>query len=182
MYLTGYTRVEIFRPECNPSFTSLHCVATLPRDISEVLPYVNARLGGHEYLADPPALVLKVHGRLITLHPDRVAVNALKDEEEAERILEWVRREINEAYETRAETVPSFASAPKPDFARLLKHLPRTNCRRCGAPTCLVFAVRLAEGSFEPDDCPPLGEPARAASKIALAAYLAELHLPRAVF
>ena len=76
MLLTGY-RKEIFRPECNPQFQSLHCIAYLNEDIAAVLPYLNAVLGGHQYLKEPPSLTLKVHGKLITLHPREIAVNAL---------------------------------------------------------------------------------------------------------
>ena len=31
-------RKEIFRPECNSTFQSLHCIARLDQDIGEVLP------------------------------------------------------------------------------------------------------------------------------------------------
>jgi ArsR family metal-binding transcriptional regulator len=77
--LKGY-RKEIFRPECNPQFQSLHCIAHLDQDVTEVLPYLIAVLGGHQYFKDPPALTLKIHGKLITFHPREIAVNALKDE------------------------------------------------------------------------------------------------------
>ena len=97
MLLKGY-RKEIFRPEYNPQFQSLHCLAHLDQDVTEVLPYLNAVLGGHQYLQDPPALTLKVHGKLITLHPREIAVNALKDEVEADKILEWLKQEINETW------------------------------------------------------------------------------------
>ncbi len=40
MFLKGY-RKEIFRPECNPNFQSVHCLAHLESDISGVLPYLN---------------------------------------------------------------------------------------------------------------------------------------------
>ena len=82
MLLRSYT-AEIFRPECNPSFQSLHCIAHLDQDISEALPYLNAVLGGFEYLKDPPAVTFKTQGKLITVHPCKIAVNALKDKEEA---------------------------------------------------------------------------------------------------
>jgi len=55
MLLKGYTK-EIFRPECNPGFQSVHCIARLEQDITEVLPYLNAVLGGFEYFEDPPAV------------------------------------------------------------------------------------------------------------------------------
>ena len=93
MLLIRYTK-EIFRPECNPSFQSLHCIAHLDQDITEALPYLNTTLGGFEYLKDPPAVTFRVHGKIITVHPREIAVNALRNEEEAEKILEWLKREI----------------------------------------------------------------------------------------
>jgi len=107
MLLQSYTK-EIFRPECNPSFQSLHCIAHLGQDVSEALPYLNATLGGFEYLKDPPTVTFRVHGKLITVYSREIAVNALKDEEEADKILEWLRREINEAWDKRGEIEPKY--------------------------------------------------------------------------
>ncbi|MBW1980056.1 MAG: Fe-S cluster protein [Deltaproteobacteria bacterium] len=160
MLLTGY-RKEIFRPECNPQFQSLHCIAHLEEDISEVLPYLNTVLGGHQYLKEPPALTLKIYGKLITLHPREIAINALKDEAEAEKILEWLKKEINDTWEKRTEIEPSFETPEKPRVLEILKLLPKTNCRECGQPTCMVFATQVADGGRGPEDCPPLSEEAR---------------------
>jgi hypothetical protein len=52
MLLKGY-RKEIFRPECNPSFQSLHRIAHLDDNIREVLPYLNALLGGMSIIRIP---------------------------------------------------------------------------------------------------------------------------------
>ena len=123
MLLKGY-RKEIFRPECNPSFQSLHCIAHLDQDVSEALPYLNATLGGFEYLKDPPAVTFRVHGKIITVHPRQIAVNALRDEEEAEKILQWLQREINEAWEKRDEIKPRYEGSPKPKVLEILKLLP----------------------------------------------------------
>lgn len=71
MLLENYTK-EIFRPECNPQFQSIHCFAHLDEDISEVLPYLNTTLGGSGYTTDPPSLMLQVHGRLIAFHPKKL--------------------------------------------------------------------------------------------------------------
>jgi ArsR family metal-binding transcriptional regulator len=48
----------------------------------------------------------------------------------------------------------------------VLKLLPRTNCKECGEPTCMVFAVRLIEGAKDQDNCPPLQEDKREELKI----------------
>jgi 4Fe-4S ferredoxin len=40
----------------------------------------------------------------------------------------------------------------------LYKLLPKTNCKRCGKPTCMAFALELFKGKVKVDDCPPLIE------------------------
>jgi ArsR family metal-binding transcriptional regulator len=153
--LESYTK-RIFRAECNPQFESLHCIARLDQDVSAALPYLNSVLGGFEYLKDPPAVIFRSRGRLITVHGREIAINALQDEEEADKILEWLKREINQAWENRGEITPSTEGAPKPQVFEILKILPRTNCRECGEPTCMVFAVRASDGIKSASDCPPL--------------------------
>ena len=155
MLLKTYKK-EIFRPECNPEFESLHCIAYLDQDISEVLPYLNAELGGFDYVKDPPAVIFKSHGRLISVHGDRIAINSLKDNTEADRILKWLVDEINSTWLKRDQITPSFEGVPRPNVVELLKYLPQTNCRECDCPTCLVFACRMAEGVKSPHDCPHL--------------------------
>ena len=171
MLLEDY-RKEIFRPECNPSFQSLHCIAHLDQDISEALPYLNSRLGGFEFLKDPPALTFKHHGKLITLHARKIAVNALADVAEADKILEWLKREINETWEMRNEIKPSYDVPGKPKVLEILKTLPKTNCKECSQPTCMVFATLVAEGAKGPDDCPAMDRQ----KKHILQAYLGQFH------
>ena len=156
MLLKSYTK-EIFRPECNPGFESVHCIAHLDQDISAVLPYLNAVLGGFEFVKDPPTVMFRSQGKFITLHGRKIAINALKDEAEADKILKWLKREINEVWKNRDNIEPSYEGAPKPSVIEILKLLPRTNCRECGESTCMVFAARLADRVKGPENCPPLG-------------------------
>lgn len=167
MLLESY-RLEIFNSACNPDAMDVHCFAHLDQDVGPALPYLNTVLGGFEYLQNPPAVTFKAHGKLITVHSHKIAINALKDEEQASKIVEWLKREINEAWEKRDEIVPSYQGAPRPQLIEILKLLPKTNCRQCGEPTCMVFAARVAEGAKGVEDCPPLiGE-----KRQALEAYL----------
>ena len=152
MLLTGY-RKEIFRPECNPNFQSVHCIAHLEEDVGEALPYLNAVLGGDSYIKDPPSVTFKFHGKLVTVHAKKVAINALKNEEEAENILEWLKTEINEAWERREALTPKFTGKSRPHILEIYKLLPKTNCRECGQPTCMVFASLAADGIKGHTDC-----------------------------
>jgi ArsR family metal-binding transcriptional regulator len=155
MLLQRY-RLEIFNNECMPSAMSVQCFAHLDQDVSEVLPFLNANLGGFEYVSDPPAVTFRSQGKLITVHGRKIAVNALKDENEARKIVEWLKNEINDAWENRADIEPRYEGLGRPQVIEILKLLPRTNCGECGAPTCMVFAARVAEGAKGAEDCPPL--------------------------
>ncbi len=172
MLLEGYKK-EIFRAKCNPSFESIHCIAHLEQDVSDVLPYLNAVLGGFEYLKDPPAVTFKMHGKLITVHSKEIAINALKGEEEANKILEWLKQEINDAWEKRNEIVPCYEGIGKPKVFEILKLLPKTNCRECGESTCMVFAARIAEGAKGIEKCKPISDE----NKMKLSDYMDQFRL-----
>ena len=45
----------------------------------------------------------------------------------------------------------------------IFKHLPKTNCRDCGVPTCLAFAMKVAQKQASLEDCPHVTEEAKAA-------------------
>ncbi len=45
----------------------------------------------------------------------------------------------------------------------IYKLLPKTNCKECGFPTCLAFAMKLAQKGAELDACPYVSDEARAA-------------------
>ncbi len=43
----------------------------------------------------------------------------------------------------------------------IFKNLPKTNCKECGVPTCLAFAMKVASGQAGLDSCPHLSDDAR---------------------
>ena len=168
MLLTGY-RTEFCRPP-NPEAQHLRCVAYLNEDIGAVLPYLNTVLRGHQYIKQPPALTLKYDGKLITLYSKEIGINIVKDKIEADNILKWLKQEINDAWKKRAELTPSYKTPEKPVILNILKLLPKTNCRECGHPTCLVFASLVTEGTAGPENCPQLDKQ----NKLELQNYLAQ--------
>src|SRR5512133_3451493 len=44
----------------------------------------------------------------------------------------------------------------------IYKLLPQTNCKECGFPTCLAFAMKLAQKGTELDKCPYVSDEAKA--------------------
>ncbi|MBI9075170.1 MAG: Fe-S cluster protein [Desulfatibacillum sp.] len=172
MLLTGWTK-EIFRPECNPSFESVHCRAHLSEDVGEALPYLNAVLGGTQYFAEPPQVMFHHHGRIIKVGASEIAINALTDEAEADKVLTWLQNEINEAWENRGSITPCYKGREQPKLIEILKLLPKTNCKKCGQPTCMVFAAQVREGGRGIEACPELTPP----NRTALEQYLSRFDL-----
>ncbi len=43
----------------------------------------------------------------------------------------------------------------------IFKMLPKTNCKKCGQPTCLAFAMKLAQRQASLDQCPDVSEEAK---------------------
>jgi ArsR family metal-binding transcriptional regulator len=170
MLLNGY-RVEIFLPACNAHFQSLHCIAHLDEDVGEAIPFLNAVLGGDVYIKDPPSVTFTMHGKLLTVHGRKIAVNALRDEAEAHSILKWIKDEINGAWENRERIVPKYEGAKKAHPLEIYKLLPRTNCKACGQPTCMAFSALAASGVKGAEDCTALQKDGRSMLEKYLSAF-----------
>ena len=54
----------------------------------------------------------------------------------------------------------------------LHKLLPQTDCQECGKKTCLAFAIDLAKGKCQLENCPYLNQPEFAENRRALAKLL----------
>lgn len=159
-------RMEIFNNECMPGAMTVQCFAHLEGDVGPALPYLNTVQGGFDYIKEPPSITFRAQGKLMTVHSNKIAVNALKDENEAVKIVEWLIREINAAWVGRADIEPSYTGLPRIELIEVLKLLPRTNCGECGCPTCMVFASQVTEGGKDASHCPQM-EPEKAARLMA---------------
>lgn len=167
MLLTSY-QIQIVRPECSPTSKLLACFVDLDQDIGEALPFLNAELGGASFTTEPLTMLLKRDGRLITLHPRKIAITHLEEAVDADTVMEWLQGTINDVWSRRDSIKPLHRTPDPVQPMSILKLLPRTNCGECGSPTCLAFAVELAGGREVVQGCPALAEESRRA----LASYL----------
>ena len=133
MLLEGY-RVKIFRGVQSSVFiAALHCTTGPGCGLRFALS--KYRSGGDQYLSDPPEVMFHHHGTIIKVAAREIAIKALKDENEAERILAWLKDEINRVWEDRERISPSREGRQKPKLINILQLLPKTNCKKCGQPT-----------------------------------------------
>ncbi len=133
-------------------------IAHLDVDISEVLPYLNAVLGRGVYLPSEPALSWRYEGHNIGFWPDRIAVDHLRDRDEARQVIEDLIALVNRVWGRRDEIEPDHTTHEYLQPLEVYKLLPQTNCGACGEKGCFPFAVKLAAGQIRIEACSPLFE------------------------
>ena len=157
MLLQSY-QLEVVNNHCMPGALSVNCIARLDQDVGCAIPYLNAVIEGDQFTPDPPSITFRNEGKLISVQERMITVNAVRDETQGRKIVEWIMREINEAWENRTNIEPRTTKTERPQLIEILKRLPKTNCKKCGAPTCMVFATWVVQGAKDETQCPELGE------------------------
>ena len=157
MLIDNY-ELEIYTPPCDPGAERYAVRGRLTADISEVLPYLNATLRGAIYYPGAKALTWKGAGHSLAFHAYEVAVSNIEDRSNAEEKLKEAVALVNRTWEHRAEITPDMSTRQRPTAMAVYKLLPRTNCKKCGEPTCFTFAGKLVGAHRILADCPPLAE------------------------
>jgi ArsR family metal-binding transcriptional regulator len=134
----------------------IRVIAEISDEIHEVFPYLNAILKGCLYNHPALTLTIKKDGKLFTLHAHHITLAKIEDEKEAEETLRWLQDLINETYEKRNHIEPSFSKGAELKALDIYKLLPGTSCKKCGALTCLAFAVKLVGQEIDITKCIPL--------------------------
>ena len=154
MLLTSYKINRVLPCLADPM--KIRVIADVSEEIHEVFPYLNATLKGCIYNHAANTLTIPKDQVLITLHALHITLAKIEDEKEAEELLAWLRDLINETHENRNQIEPNYSMAAELKALDLFKLLPGTNCKQCGEPTCLAFAVKLAGRDIEIRKCDPL--------------------------
>ena len=147
-------RVE--SPPCDPGSERWSAFAELGADISAVLPYLNATLQGARYEHAAGVLTWRTGGRAVSFRGGQIAVSNLEDRHEADAVVQRMVNLVNRVWEDRDRVQPSLARREPPKVLEVYKLLPGGNCKACGEPTCLTFAMKLAVGQAKIEACQPL--------------------------
>ena len=83
--------------------------ALLDRDISPILPYINAVLKGAIYNREGHTLTIKRERKILTLYPNKITGAKIDDREDAQSILSELTALINDCHE-RSRSLSIFAS------------------------------------------------------------------------
>jgi ArsR family metal-binding transcriptional regulator len=132
--------------------------AEMSRDVSELLPYLNAVIKTATYNKEADTLCFTRQGKLIALYPEKIAVAKAHSPTDAWEMLDWIKDTINETYENQDTIQPNYQRRAGVTALDIFQFLPRLNCRKCDELTCLAFAVNLLAGKREIAECKPLFE------------------------
>jgi len=154
MFLNNYKIIGI--GPCLADGSQFRVTALLPRDISGLLPYLNAVLKFCAYEPFVPALTFRCKGSPVVLHPDRIIIGRLRQVDEAEEILDAAVGLINRVEKQKNSLRPEFLPKELTQPGEVYRLLPRTDCAECGELTCIAFTVRLVKGEKKAEDCPHL--------------------------
>ena len=141
---------------CMADEKKIRLIAYFDRDITELLPYLNAVIKGASYNKNASTLTYAKERRLINLYNIKVTVAKADDIIDAWMILDEVKKLINDTYRRRETIKPSYEEKIKVTALQIYGWLPKTNCKACGETTCLAFAVRLLLGEQKLENCKPL--------------------------
>lgn len=147
-------------PECHPGATSFNVFVDIQDDITAVLPYLNAVLEGPtDYRHENAILLWEGNGKRHAFRPHEIAISSFQSNEDGTGYAQKVVERINDIWRRRERITPNEKGiGPLPNALDLYKLLPRTNCRKCGFPTCMAYAVELRTDASKLDLCPELSE------------------------
>lgn len=151
--------VKLATPECLPTSARFSALISLEENISEVLPYLNAALGGYDYYHQDKILLWADKGRLYAFRPYEIAIAPVNDLDEARELADRVVKKVNDVWQRRNEIEPNLKGRKTPPSAlQIFKLLPGTNCKACGFTTCMAFAAAVRTDSTKSTLCPYLSE------------------------
>ncbi len=133
-------------------------VVSAQEDLGPFLPYLSAVARVLYYDPQEPALVFKFEGFKVAVRRDNVQIGPVPDAEVGRKVKERVEEFLEEVWARREEISPRHEPRSLPPPLEIYRRLPGTNCGRCGEPTCMAFAVRLAALEAELSACAPLYE------------------------
>jgi len=161
----GRAALSVLAP-CVADRRKIRLIAELSGDLGPVLPYLNAVMERASFNPQNSVLTFMDAHRLVSVHSRRVTVAKADEPVDGWRTLEALRRRVEDTWARRAEIEPSYDTRERPPALEIMKRLPRTNCKSCGEPTCLAFAVKVWNGEATVTDCSPVFDCGEASSDL----------------
>ena len=156
--ITDY-RCELAEAGCAPGSGFYSLKVTLTRDISAVLPYLNALFDNTRYDHDNQILISEMNNRGYAFRSLDIRVSGIVDVADVPQAAQEIVDRVNQVWRERDRITPSYSERKLPTVIDVYQLLPRTNCKQCGYITCLAFAAEVRTNPGLLAQCPPLSQP-----------------------
>jgi ArsR family metal-binding transcriptional regulator len=152
-------------PACEPGAEYWNATARFEDDISEAFPYLNAQWKNAIYSPVAKQLTFGFEGRAVALKPHEITISNLPDRDAATIEMEKIVAEINRIWMDRENLDPLHTPRKRLVAMEVYQHLPQTNCKICGQPSCFAFASKITVGEADVMACTPLFDEVQYAEK-----------------
>jgi ArsR family metal-binding transcriptional regulator len=156
--ITDYN-CELAEAGCFPGSGFYTLRVTLKRDISPILPYLNAVCENTMYDHDNHILICEMNNRGYAFRSMDIRVSGIVDASDVPQVAKDTVDRVNQVWRERDRITPSYSERKLPTVIDIYQLLPKTNCKQCGYLTCLAFAAELRTDPALLAQCPPLLEP-----------------------
>ena len=162
--ITDYN-CELAEAGCAPGSGFYALKVTLRRDVSAVLPYLNAVFENTRYDHDNKILICDMSNHGYAFRSMDIRVSGIVDVSSVPQAAKEVVDRVNQVWRERDQITPSYKERQLPTVIEIYQLLPKTNCKQCGCLTCLAFAAELRTDPGLLIQCPPLSQPEYAGNR-----------------
>lgn len=143
---------------CIADSSKLRVSANMTPPLGGVLKLLEPLFPRSNYSDRKDSLIIQKGEIITTIYGSgKVSIRMVENEDEAKEELERLKSTINEAI-AKGET-PAPREKVKVDLMEIYKHLPQTNCGKCGEQGCYSFAIKLMARQIALERCTLLKEP-----------------------
>lgn len=136
---------------------SLQVHAKASVSLSPILPYLNTVLKKANYDHAAGHLNFIIDNKIaVAIQGDHLVLRKIANTTAAYEMLDRLKEMFNDIDQRKDEIEPTIEQKKVISVMDYFKLLPRTNCKKCGVPTCLAFANLLYQEEARPEDCPVL--------------------------
>jgi ArsR family metal-binding transcriptional regulator len=151
-------------PGCHAGSDNFIADIEVDRDLTDLLPYLNASAENAKYLPKSNWILFTFRGYPqaedgcwdVAVREKIISVKTFNDNNVAKKICGEVIHYLNDLTLKIGEIKPSYKEWNPPQAIEIYKNLPKTNCQQCGLATCLAFATKLVLEEMIPENCPDL--------------------------
>jgi ArsR family metal-binding transcriptional regulator len=143
---------------CIADSSRLRVSANMTPPLGGILKLLDPLFPRSNYSDRKDSLIIQKGEIITTIYGSgKVIIRMIKNEDEAKEELERLKSIINEAI-AKGEA-PAPREKVKVDLMEIYKHLPQTNCGKCGEQGCYSFAIKLMARQASLEKCMLLKEP-----------------------